>query len=530
MIDCPLFCQGPILHTVQMSGIFNGSKEFVDMPMRSSLEVIQTAFEALPNHADDTLRDFVSTHFAPVGSDVIKWNITDWVASPQFLATIPNTNLREFGSGINEIWKILGRQPSPGVYQDPMRHTLIPTKYPMIVPGGRFREVYYWDTYWVVRGLLICDMHETATHVTENLLDFVDRFGFVPNGNRRYYLDRSQPPFLVHMVDAVFKITNSQSFLSYALPLLDKEYEFWMGPSGHAIDVSSYIAGGASTPRILNRFFVQVAHPRPESYVEDEHTAQHLQTQEEKVMLWSNLATGAETGWDYSSRWFADRTNLRTITTRNIIPVDLNSVMCANELMLSKLHAITGNHARSQHYKQAAEARRSAMHDLLWDESSYQWKDYNMKTRLLGPVGISSNFLPLWGECHEQRVNTTRVAETLAASGLILPAGVTTTLDPTGQQWDYPNGWAPIQHMLVDGLNSQGSAFAKGVARDIATRWVSTTYKAWRATDHLFEKYNTTAIGSAGGGGEYHTQVGFGWTNGALLAMLDYYKDLPLLN
>ena len=157
---CDVFCRGPLLEAVQLAdggkGLFNDSKQFVDMPLKSTPAAVLQAFHALPGSPKPTaaaLRAFVTQHFAPAGSDLVAWTPPDWVASPPFLQRLPTGRVRDWGAAVHAIWRQLGRRPAAGASED--RGTLLHSRHPLVVPGGRFRESYYWDTYWIVRGLLV---------------------------------------------------------------------------------------------------------------------------------------------------------------------------------------------------------------------------------------------------------------------------------------------------------------------------------------------------------------------------------------
>ena len=203
---CSVFCSGPILAAVQTANppLFNDSKTFVDMPLRVDPEDALAAFDALPTLngavSRDDLVDFVDTYFVAAGSDLVAASPSDWVASPPRLAKIANDTWREFGLALNNIWPDLYRVVNASVFAEPQRYSLLLREAGLVLPGGRFRETYYWDSYWIVRGLLVCGMVDTAQGVVQNLLDDVSDFGFVPNGGRAYYTQRSQPPLLASMM------------------------------------------------------------------------------------------------------------------------------------------------------------------------------------------------------------------------------------------------------------------------------------------------------------------------------------------
>jgi alpha,alpha-trehalase len=199
---------------------------------------------------------------------------------------------------------------------------------------------------------------DTAKNILRNMLDFVDRFGFVPNGGRQYYTNRSQPPFLTLMVAALadadpLRPTASDAsasaatavdtaFLIEALPRLETEYAFWTRTgSTHAVSLAR--TDGSGRVDSLCRYAVGSTSPRPESFKEDAELATHRNPSIAAPVFFSNLAAGAETGWDYSSRWFANGLNETTIDTMSVIPVDLNSILCRVELTMAHIHSLLPN-------------------------------------------------------------------------------------------------------------------------------------------------------------------------------------------
>eukprot|EP00903_Cladosiphon_okamuranus_P020327 g18650.t1 len=226
-----IYCDGPLLEAVQSARLFPDSKTFVDMPMKQDPNQVLAAFEDLsPLDRKDPakLARFVSEHFDEAGSDIVPATPEDFSPEPAFLAGIKDGRRREWGRAIHGLWALLVRKNVADVAANPQRHSLLPRTHPVVVPGGRFRESYYWDTFWTIRGLLVSGMVDTARGVVLNLLDDVDRFGFVPNGGRLYYAERSQPPLLSDMVCEVYVARPDRVFLARALPSLEAEHAFWM--------------------------------------------------------------------------------------------------------------------------------------------------------------------------------------------------------------------------------------------------------------------------------------------------------------
>lgn len=548
---CQIFCSGDILHTVQLSPLFNDTKHFVDMPLKHDPAVIWSHWNLmLSSFGNDStqvdlqsLRQFVLQHFDEPGSDLEVVHPEDWREFPDLLDGIVDPILKEYARQVNEDWKLLGRAPSRDVYENPSRHTLIPLKNRlMIVPGGRFLEEYYWDTYFVNKGLIASGMLHSAKLVTENLVDLVRKLGFVPNGARTYYMNRSQPPMLSLMVQDIVEAmipdddddvdddddrSEAIYWLKKQFPALEEEYQFWMTPGEHAVLINGRY--------LMNRYFahVQSAAPRPEMYREDFNLALNLTSTEDKQKLWANLIAAAETGWDFSSRWFADRMSKTSADTMNVIPVDLNVIMCKVEEALLGFAKLLKNHTQTDYYAKALSQRKEAISRVLWNSKYLQWNDHYLSSECNESqplLNAASNFYPLWGDCfdisilHEQSPNLTidQITQSLLNSGLILPGGISTTMSLTGQQWDFPNAWAPIQYILIEGLENLGET---ELSLELANRWIVTTFLAYNSTGYMHEKYDALILGEAGDGGEYPPQIGFGWTNGVTLDLLGRYGD-----
>ena len=176
-------------------------------------------------------------------------------------------------------------------------------------------------------------------------------------------------------------------------------------------------------------------------------------------------------------------------------------------------------------YGAAATARQRAMSELLWSDRERQWLDYHLPSaRTLEAPASASNWLPLWAGAFDERQGKL-ATRSLRHSPILQSGGVATTLAPaTGHQWDWPNAWAPLQEMLIEGCENAGGE-GHALAMHIARVWTASNLKAWRKTNYMFEKYSAVDKGVGGGGGEYTPQVGFGWSNGVALSLLARYGD-----
>jgi alpha,alpha-trehalase len=419
---------------------------------------------------------------------------------------------------IDKLWPVLQRQPDDAARA--ANSSLLPLPRPYIVPGGRFGEIYYWDSYFTMLGLEESGRQDLALDMVENFASLIDRYGHIPNGNRTYYLSRSQPPFFAAMVDLIAAGSRDPAAVYRRfLPALSKEYAFWM-------EGADTLKPGSAHRRVvrlkdgtlLNRYWDDRDSPRDESYREDVETAHAARRPAADV--YRDLRAGAETGWDFSSRWLADGKTLASIRTTALLPVDLNSLLFHLETTLAKAYALAQEPGKAAALEAQAVRRKGAILRYLWDPGSGVYADYLWRQgRPSGQLTAAALFPLFFGIATQ--ADADRVA-TVVQAQLLEPGGLATTTVDSGQQWDAPNGWAPLQWIAVKGLSDYGET---ELARTIAARWIGAVVAAYRRTGKLMEKYDVVEPSREGGGGEYPGQDGFGWTNGVLRRMLVLERD-----
>ena len=416
-------------------------------------------------------------------------------------------------SHIDRLWAELERQPQPG----DARSSLLPLPHPYIVPGGRYGEIYYWDSYFTMLGLVESGRLDLVRSMLANFAAMIDRYGHVPNGNRTYYLSRSQPPFFAPMLRLLAERDGDRVLVDY-LPQLEREYAFWMdGAEGLAPGTAHRRVVRLRDGTVLNRYWDDCDTPRDESHIMDLATAAESARPASEV--YRNLRAGAESGWDFSSRWLADGRSLHTIRTVEIVPPDLNSLIHALESTLADAYRQAGDGDRAARMATRAQARAQAIRRLLWDERQGAYTDHlwdDMQST--GAVTLATVYPLYFGIAEPAQAR--RIASTLRAQ-LLQRHGLATTTARTGQQWDLPNGWAPLQWLAIRGLARYGE---DALAREVATRWIRRNLEVFRDQRKLVEKYDVTGDAEAGGG-EYPLQDGFGWTNGVLRALLALYPE-----
>ncbi|XP_030540312.1 probable trehalase isoform X2 [Rhodamnia argentea] len=511
-------------------------KLYVDLSLKSDIETVERAFADLPKSSNGSvlagdLEKFIAVHFGGAGDDLVSVQPADFVPEPEgFLPRVKNPAVRAWALQVHALWRNLSRRVDDAVRERPDWHTLLPLPGPVIIPGSRFREVYYWDSYWVIRGLLASKMYATAKAIVTNLVYLLEQYGHVLNGARVYYTNRSQPPLLSAMIRAIYERTHDVEFVMKCLPALLKEHEFWT--SGlHQITIQD-----RQCSHNLSRYYAMWDKPRPESFTIDKESASNISGTSEKQKFYREVASTAESGWDFSTRWMRNPEDFTTLATTSIIPVDLNIYILRMELDISFFGKVAGNHNIAKHFLEASKAREKAVSTIFWNERMGQWHDYwlgNSSSCMEGQHWdaakqnqnvFASNFIPLWIDVFNSDKNLVdKVAKSLRSSGLLHPAGIATSLTNSSQQWDFPNGWAPLQHMIAEGLARSGSSEARSLAEDIFIRWIRTNYVGYKKTGTMHEKYDVEKCGEFGGGGEYVPQTGFGWSNGVVLAFLEEF-------
>lgn len=483
---------------VQAAWLFEDQKTFADAVPRRDPAQIEAAFAAAHARPDFDLRAFVDAHFV-------------LPAPPPGTRVDRQPTLR---AHIDALWPRLTR-PRPA----PLPHdSLLPLPHAYVVPGGRFREIYYWDSYFTMRGLVESGQTTASRAMLDNFAQLIDDWGHVPNGNRSYYLSRSQPPFFSHMV--ALEARDDPALAVRYLPQLRREHAYWMdgaerlAPGEAARRVVRLVDG-----RLLNRYWDDREVPRPESFEQDRQTAAAA-TSRPAAEVWRDLRAGAESGWDYSSRWLDDPMRLATIRTTTIVPVDLNSLLHHLESTIAKACEQVRDADCAQRYTTMADARAEAIARHLWHADGY-YADYDLRTRQPRAQLTAAALFPLHaGIASPERARRTADA---VRRQLLRPGGLVTTAVDTGQQWDAPNVWAPLQWIAVDGLRRYGE---HALAHDIARGFIGNVQTVFDRERKLVEKYDADGALQGGGGGEYPLQDGFGWSNGVTLALLALYPEL----
>lgn len=489
-----------LFEAVQLGRVYADGKTFVDALPKAPPAEILAAYQQQRQQPGFDLKAFTQRYFLPpvAATDTYRSNVATGVRAH-----------------LDTLWTVLQRQPdavaAPG-------SSLLPLPRPYLVPGGRFREVYYWDSYFTMLGLVEAKRVPLVRDMMDNFAFLINRYGFIPNGNRTYYLTRSQPPFFSRMVELLAQTQGDSVRRRYQQPLL-REYAYWMAgadklrPGTAAGPVVRLPAG-----EVLNRYWDASDQPREESYAEDVAAAKL--SPQPPAQFYRNVRAAAASGWDFSSRWFEAGGTLASIQTTDLVAVDLNCLLYALEETIARGYEQQGNKAQMLAFRQKATTRRQALQRYCWNVRTGWFTDYNWRQARPSEHHTLAGVFPL-----ALGLATPAQAGQMAAGlqrELLRPGGLVTTAAQTGQQWDAPNAWAPLQWMAIAGLTRYQQP---ELARTVAERWVGLNVRVFSQTGKMLEKYDVVNPAAAAGGGEYPLQDGFGWTNGVLLWLLNHYSE-----
>lgn len=483
-----------LFKAVQLSEIFPDSKTFNDYVPKVAESIILDIYQNTHLDKDFNLKDFVFTYYQPQTTNALDYQSD---TSKGMLAHV------------NELWPLLTRESDNN-----SEGSLIALPHRYVVPGGRFQEIYYWDSYFTMLGLQASGQYDLIKDMLNNFDHLIKTYGYIPNGNRSYFLGRSQPPFFSLMVELLSKHQNEEVLLQY-LPALLKEYQFWMSGKDQLSTEQTAIKRVILMPNgsVLNRYWDDNNAPRPEAYKEDLEILE--KTDVDSAIIFRHIRAAAESGWDFSSRWFKDGNNMNTIHTTDIIPVDLNCLLVNLERAIFKGYLLLNDTINAKVYHDAATQREKAIKKYCYHVEKGFYFDYDFIANHHTPHYTLAAVFPLFFNL-SNKLQATNVAKQIKEQ-FLKEGGLITTTNHSGQQWDAPNGWAPLQWMTYQGLCNYG--FDK-LAQKIKSRWLKTNEIVFDNTGKMTEKYNVETPNIAAGGGEYPNQDGFGWTNGVVAKML----------
>ena len=496
-VPTPAQLFGPLFVQVQMDALFPDGKAFADAVPKAAPPIILRRYRSVRPRSRAALRRFVASTFA----------------FPAAAGTPTALRDNSLEAHIARLWPLLTRQPAV----PPHYSSLLYVPRPYVVPGGRFREFYYWDSYFSMLGLIPDGHLDTARDLVEDFSYMLREYGHIPNGARTYYLSRSQPPMYYLMVGLLSP--DPADAWSQHLQDLEREYAYWMqGATGLQPGEARRNVVKMPDGSLLNRYWDASDTPRDESYRNDVLIARAAHRPAAQV--YRDIRAAAESGWDFSSRWLADGRHLATIRTTDLVPVDLNSLLYGLEKAISRGCEAQHDAACERGFAERARRRREAMDRYLWDAQAGYFMDYDWQHRKRTGELSAATLYPLFTGVAD--IRQADAVGGVTQTRLLEQGGIVTTNIASGQQWDAPNGWPPLQWIAVMGFRRYDQP---ALAHEIARRWLATVQRVFANTGKLVEKYDVEH-NLPGGGGEYPLQDGFGWTNGVTRALIALYPDL----
>jgi len=389
-------------------------------------------------------------------------------------------------------------------YETGDRGTLLGLPFPYTVPcqtEKTMQQYFYWDTYFTNAGLLKQGLLDLAKNNTDNLLFHLNKYGYVPNGNRTYFLDRSQPPYLSMIVREIFEVTRDKNWLNNAYELLKTEYEFW--------------DKNRQTPIGLNRHLHHATDEELIKFYDDELKGRidfFPKNREKKIYIANHYLTEAETGWDFTPRFEKH--------AADFAKVDLNSLlyqMEKNMVYFSKML----ERDEEESWSNVAEKRRALFTKYFWNYEMGYFYDYNFVSGRQSPIASLAGFHPLWAKMATEAQAAAAVKN---LKKFEYDFGVA-VCENSGRkiiyQWDYPNGWPPLFYIVINGLNNYGF---EEHARRIAEKYVRVVVRNFKSTGDLWEKYNVVD-GSIRVNNEYEMPAMMGWTAGVFVFCAHFLYD-----
>jgi alpha,alpha-trehalase len=399
---------------------------------------------------------------------------------------------------------------------------------PYVVPGGRFNEMYGWDSYFIQVGLLRDGEIDLAKNMIDNFLYEIDKYGMILNANRSYYLTRSQPPFLTEMILGVYNQTHDKTWLAKTIPAIEKYYRLWTTqPHLTASGLSRYYDfGEGPAPEVLaaERDEKGLTHyDRVRDYFRSHPVTDF------DVRLYYNRANDSltnlyyksdrsmrESGFDPSNRFGPFNADCIHYN-----PVDLNSLLYQMEIDAAEISTQLGNSHAANLWRSRANRRRMLINRLMWDFKEGLYFDYNFQTNRVRHYPFITTFFPLWAGI------ASKDQAALVAANLRLferEGGLMTSTFVSGSQWDAPYGWAPTEMIAVKGLRRYG---LNDEADRVTINFLSTILKEYLRTGTILEKYDVVKRAAEVKGLEFgykSNEIGFGWTNAAFEEL---YSELP---
>ncbi|MEH0156921.1 trehalase family glycosidase [Limibacter armeniacum] len=482
---------------VYQEKIFDNPKTFVDCVPLDHPDKIMNKYHEHKSNGSFDLKAFVGENFDIPTTTQLEQQ------------SVENRDIQQLQNQWSAINPISSTQPYTGTY--------IHLPHPYVVAKGGGKDFYYWDAYSIALGLHASNEVEMLRNIVKNCAWLIDQYGYVPEGNRTYYLGRTSPPFFSQMVNELVYAEDSWGVLEEFLPQLQAEYDFWMKGKESLTETQPTNNRTVLMPNgaILNRYYSENTQPRAEAYLHDTQLAEriHSVTNKPKAEICREIQSACESGWAFSSRWLADNHTLESLETTSIVPVDLNSMILQLEKLLGEAYWVAGDKDMARYYHKLAVLRAKTINKYLWDKHADCYSDYHiLQNKPTRRFTIASMFPMYIG--FATNMHSSHMAHHIK-SLFMKHGGVATSLLNNGQTWDAPYGWAPMQWVTIVGLRNYQF---DNIADEVKKRWVLFNLRAFQLNGTLPDKFNVEAFNTTIPSKYNHSRSA--WTNALLLKLL----------
>uniref|UniRef100_A0A914GR05 Trehalase n=1 Tax=Globodera rostochiensis TaxID=31243 RepID=A0A914GR05_GLORO len=530
-----IYCQGPIMWAAWYFGL---QGECPGNRMRFEANAILRNFESSFDrqgklHRDD-FRRFCKENFddRPYLEET---QLKDWMDEAKFLERITNPKMRMFATEIHKIWPHLARRFVDDVFENPDRYPFLAVPYTFVIPGNLVQMYYYWDTFWIIKGLLLSDLKETVRGVLLNMAHVMKVRGHIPNSGNIQFSRRSQPPLFVQMVSDYLDASGDKQFLAEIMPALESELNWWRKNRTVIVHLDS-----KNEQYTAYQYKTMANCPRPESLMLDYYFAMDS-TRDDFEFIWSSTNSACESGMDFSTRWFSfddkDEEMAYTrkgIRTNDIVPVDLNVLMALNYRTMARFFGEhLENPRKAKFYEMLAESVSETIEAVFRDSPRGVWFDFDLSTRKLRrrffPVNIFPLLLMEWSKGDKAGNCETAIQYMNGSGALDFKGGLPSSMERASvERWDFPNGEPRLVHLTVlcllkcSPFSAEAHPMAKRIADGLLTTAFNGLFHPRRGMPaQLWEKYDVRFDdGRSGFEGNYIPQTGFGGTNGALMDLI----------
>ncbi|KAK9511962.1 hypothetical protein O3M35_000516 [Rhynocoris fuscipes] len=521
-----IFSIGDLLQAVQTAEVFPQEEDYLEKKLKYPVADVLDNFQTLKKEfggtipAAESMKSFIRDNFEDQASTE-PWVPTDWLEEPLIFDRIWDDELKKWALNLNTMWKQLGKKVSKAVCDNPDLFATYCLPNGFITTERRNNSMFYWSSYWIINGLLVCGMFRTARGMIDNLTYLLDTVGHIPMGSQMYYEGRTGPPMLALILDLYLTYSGDFDYIQKNINFVIKELEYWDKERSTQVQHKGKVYK-------FYRYCRKIAGPRPENYRIDKDIASLGISNAEMLERYIAIQSAVESGWHFSSRWVNvrgdNKGNITDTHTQSIIPVDLNSIVHKSFVLLSEWYNILGEYRQKALYQTKAQVLLNSIESVLWNKKNGIWFDYDVFNNKPRNYFYLSNLAPLWTESYTFSRQQVLESTLIYLNRYLMDkyeGGLPASVEYSSEKWDFPNAWPPLQSYIIQGFDKLGLEDGTNVAFHFAQKWIRTVYNGFQKNGKLYEKYDSLLVGSPGDLENYVSLDGVGWTLGVVFQLLE---------